>query len=132
MNKLPIILLAAILMAGISCSKKKSHTLRGEARMLYSESLDTTRAYIDSISNAADSSTLLSLCERYDEAITRLNYGYPPGTDYEISEGENDTLMNLFSRFISVRDSLLYALGRLPAEEPDSAMTCISHDGQSK
>ena len=69
---------------------------------------------------ATDSSTLLSLCERYDDTITRLNYEYKAGADYEMSEGENDTLTNLTFRFISLRDSLLQRYANPAKIDPDS------------
>lgn len=102
-----IILFCAILTGTWSCVKKREHTLRGEAKELYVESKRITSIYLDSMSKAKDSTTLLGLCERYDEAITRLNYEHIAGADYEISEGENDTLTNLNDRFVALRDSLL-------------------------
>lgn len=114
-----IILLCAILTGTWSCVKKREHTLRGEAKELYVESKRITNIYLDSMSKAKDSTMLLGLCERYDEAITRLNYEHIAGADYEISEGENDTLTNLNDRFVALRDSLLYSYAH-NSIKPDS------------
>lgn len=92
-----------------SCNEKKDGSLRNDARDLYIESLKITNIYIDSIFNSKDSTTLLSLCSRYDEALTKLNYKYAAGADYKISEGENDTLITMSDRLIFLRDSLLDA-----------------------
>lgn len=103
-----MILLVALITGVASCVRKSEISLRGEARELYLESRRITGIYLDSISKAQDSASLLGMCERYDEAITRLNYSHAAGADYDISEGENDTLINLSGRFIALRDSLLY------------------------
>lgn len=109
-----------------SCEKKKVNTMREPARELYLKSVAMSTKYINSISDAKDSTTLLALFERYDNDITNLNYSYPAGADYELAEGENDTLKNLSARIIHLRDSLLYAYAHpLPADtlttqHPDS------------
>ncbi|MDE7437090.1 MAG: hypothetical protein K2M93_01265 [Muribaculaceae bacterium] len=100
-----------------SCEKKKVNTLREPARELYLKSVALSTKYIDSISHAKDSTILLALFDRYDNDITNLNYSYPAGADYELAEGENDTLKNLSTRIIHLRDSLLYAYAHpLPAD----------------
>lgn len=114
-----------------SCVKNKNNSLRVEARELYTESLNLANIYVDSISKAKDSTTLLGICERYDNILTKLNYSYSAGADYEMSEGENDTLTNLSNRFVAIRDSLLYAFAHPPVAEGDSATTLISQELQS-
>lgn len=58
---------------------------------------------------ASDSATLLELNERFEHALTNLNFKFPAETCLEISEGENDTLTNLTEKIIILRDSLLYS-----------------------
>lgn len=100
-----------------SCEKKNVNTMREPARELYLKSVALSSNYIDSISHAKDSTALLGLVDRYDNAVTNLNYSYPAGADYELAEGENDTLKNLSTRIIFLRDSLLYAYAHpLPAD----------------
>ena len=118
-KKYPVILasLLVISIIFVSCAKKKENTLRNDARELYLKSVDVTSVYIDSIRQAKDSTTLLDLLNRYDHRITNLNYDYPPGADYELAEGENDTLKNLSDRIVYLRDSLLVAYsGKLPTD----------------
>lgn len=124
-------LLAVLIMPVLSCEKKKSHSLRDDARALYEQSISIVRKYTDSISAAKDSASLLSLFSRYDDAVTRLNYSCPAGAAYEITEGENDTLTNLSLRLISLKDSLLASYAQRLEELPDSAMTLISQEAQS-
>lgn len=104
-----ILAVSIMTMTASSCIQKKERSLRGDARELYVKSRRITEAYLDSMASAKDSASLLSLCTGFDDAITKLNYEYSAGADYEISEGENDTLATLTTRFISIRDSLLHA-----------------------
>lgn len=119
-----VLLLSCVAMS--SCEKKKVNTMREPARDLYLKSVSLTTKYIDSISHAKDTTSLLDLFNRYDQAVTNLNYSYPAGADYELAEGENDTLKNLSARIIFLRDSLLYAYAHpfrpdtIPVENPDS------------
>lgn len=110
-----------------ACAKQKENTSRIKARDLFIKTMALSNKYIDSIGNASDSTILLELIDRYDNSITAINYKYPAGTDYDLAEGENDTLKNLSSRIITLRDSLLkaYSIKTLPsdsinAESPDS------------
>ncbi len=118
-NLFYVIVFCCVLAGSFSCAKKKENILRGEARELYIESQRITNLYLDSMSKAKDSTNLLGLCKRYDEAITSLNYEHKAGADYEISEGENDTLTNLNDRFVTLRDSLLYSYAH-NSIKPDS------------
>lgn len=94
------------------CIKKTDRSLRKEARELYLKSLSLSNKYLDSLARCRDTATLLGIAERYDHAVTSLNYKYPAGTDYEISEGENDTLTGLTLRFITLRDSMLLVFSK--------------------
>lgn len=91
-----------------ACSETKTDPAEEKAKELYKNSVDLTRNYIDSISAATDSVALLGMNERFDEAMTELNYRYSPNVALKITEGENDTLVNLTDRYVAVRDSLLY------------------------
>lgn len=108
MKKIIFISLFIAITAGLAgCMRKKDNSRRAEAHDLFVKSMDMAERYTDSIARCGDSATLLALCRRYDAALTRLNYSYPAGTDYEISEGENDTLQNLTDKYVLLRDSLL-------------------------
>lgn len=108
MKRVLLISLLFTIASGMTgCMKKKENSRRADARDLFVKSMNMAERYTDSIARCGDSATLLALCRRYDAALTRLNYTYPAGTDYEISEGENDTLLNLTSRYVTLRDSLL-------------------------
>lgn len=119
MKKLICLLLAISMVVTIgSCRKKVENSLRVEANDLFLKSRELTSSYIDSIRSSKDSTTLLLLYQNFENEITRLNYNYGAGVDYEMTEGENDTLVMLNKRMVYLRDSLLfsYAHPSLPAD----------------
>lgn len=66
--------------------------------------------YIDSIENCTDSLTLQNLRRNFDNKITSLNFEFPPDTDLDMSEEENDSLIVLYKKMKSSilhRDSVI-------------------------
>lgn len=106
-----------------SCVRKESHSLRDEAIALYNDSRQLTETYIDSIENAGDSATLLGIASRFEEKLAKVNFHYPANTDLEITEDENDTLSTLTTRYVFLRDSLLYRFAHPILLRPDSTQT---------
>lgn len=107
---LPSLFIAMIVAANLfSCSGKQENKARLDARSLYESDAAMLTSYIDSISSAPDSTTLLRLCREFEKKITDLNYNYSPAADRAISEAENDTLIMLVDRYVAIRDSLLYS-----------------------
>lgn len=120
MKKLAYLCIAVMMiLAAGGCGRRADNTARKNARDLYLKSSKLLRAYADSMEAAKDSATLLALEARLNDSMTRLNFEYPTETDLEISEGENDTLVNLTSRCVLLRDSMLYVYAH-PAMETDS------------
>lgn len=115
-------ILAIILIAGSACNTKQDNSARPEARSLYESDARILRNYIDSIYAAPDSARLLSLCREMDKKITEINCNHSPAADRSISEAENDTLIMLVNRYVTLRDSLLYRFAH-PIEPADSAAT---------
>ncbi|MDE6297166.1 MAG: hypothetical protein K2L89_04905, partial [Muribaculaceae bacterium] len=108
-----------ILLIATGCKKPVVNNHRGDAVNLYKKSISLIKLYTDSFASAQDSATLLELNERFESALTNLNFKFPAETCLEISEGENDTLTNLTERIIILRDSLLYSYAH-PIEASDS------------
>lgn len=92
----------------LSCGNNDEKSRKPEARTLYEKSLQISKLYLDSLKFAKDSAEVERLSKAYEEAITNLNYSYPPDLGLEISEGENDTLTNITLKYVALRDSLLY------------------------
>lgn len=103
-----VLFVALLLLTG--CTGGNINSRDPQARQLYDKSVRLTREYIDSLHHAKDSAAIFRINREYDKAITNLNYDYPAETDFQISEGENDTLTSLNERYVHLRDSLLYRL----------------------
>lgn len=110
--------LAAMLILYISsCGKKVEEDSRGDAKGLYKRTCSLTQAYIDSISVAKDTLELNDLLDRYEERVDALNMEVESETDFKLTEGENDTIIQLLERLSHVRRERLRALGAtLPAD----------------
>lgn len=102
------------------CGSKGDGGRAANARALFERSVRLNALYTDSLRGARDSATILRLSSGYEEALTSLNFEYPAGTDPDMSEGENDTLINLTLRFVALRDSLLYRLAHPLVLRPDT------------
>lgn len=98
----PIVLLFILL----SCTNNKQSSHRINAYNLYSDCKNLNIRYIDSLVHARDSNRIEYLLHNLEESLTSANYKYPSDTDLYITEGENDTLINLNKRIIIIRDSL--------------------------
>lgn len=97
---------------------------RTAADNLYSRIISITRRYTDSIGSAKDSTTLFGLIDRYEERIVKINYDALPDTDFNLTEGQNDTISLWMDSLLSVKVRRLYELGHpepLPADTVGSA-----------
>lgn len=120
-----LLYLIAVMMSGIciftACNHKNgSQDIRIDSRNLFLNSRKIAHVYIDSLLIAKDSSVVTQLFVNYDDAITRLNYSYRAGADYDLTEGENDTLTLLSQRIIFLRDSLLESFAKKNIIQTDS------------
>lgn len=116
-----IIYVIAISLIGLvveSCQEKRPDEGRENGTQLYNRSVALTRQYIDSLRGAKDSAAVHGLSERYEEALTHLQFEYPAETYLQIEEGKNDTLTRLTLRYAELRDSLLRRMGSI--EKSDS------------
>ncbi len=121
MRVLPCVALACVAgMTVTGCGPKKDYGRSEAARSLYERCLSTTMLYTDSLRDARDSATVLRLSACLDYELARINYVFPPDTDLDVSEGENDTLTNLTDKFVLLRDSLLYRFAHPLVLRPDS------------
>ncbi len=103
MNLKPLIIIGVPFLLCPSCAEKKTETLSPEARDLFRKSSDLIRSYTDSIGKAKDSVTWAAIDRRFEDRLTKLNYSYPPDTDLHLSQGENDTLFALTTRYVKAR-----------------------------
>lgn len=112
-----ITVLAAALtlaMTAGGCRQKSGDRKRPDAKLLYKESVELGKRYIDSINAAPDSATVERLRDAYDEEATKINYSYPPDTYLSISESENEVLARITSNLLATIHNRQRALGARP------------------
>lgn len=121
MRRFPLfsVIFALVIFSFSQCTSKPDNTKRLQARALYTESVRMIKHFSDSMRSASDSARVEELAERFMHDLTALNFKFPTDTDLEMSEGENDTLINLTERYILLRDSMLHAFAH-PVELSDS------------
>lgn len=115
-------MLAILTLICWSCRQEDHNSKRVQAVNLYYKSVSLLNLYTDSLSHAGDSVAVIRLSDRLNNQLALLNFEFPSETDFEITEGENDTLMSLTEKYVLLRDSLLYAFAH-PAVSPDSLAT---------
>ena len=103
------IYLAAILgmTAMLSCHRNNNEGNHEVARQLFMKSMYLTEEYIDSLEQAKDSAAVNRMVEDFNLKITTVNYEFPPDTDLDLSEEENDSLIRMFKRIDSTVDKKL-------------------------
>lgn len=87
----------------MSCNNKEKKINYEEAMSLYEKSIVLYNSYIDSVSQATDSTEYFRLLNNFDEIFTKLNYEFTADTDLLLSEEENDSLISLSKRYSEIR-----------------------------
>ena len=94
-----------------SCKKEHTQNSHAEAERLFHDIHKVTLLYTDSILNARDSISLFELMNRYEEKLEEVNYAALPDTDYNLTEGENDTIKMAMDSLVSAKVRRLRELG---------------------
>lgn len=90
-------------LAMVACRSKPVVDTRDESERLFRASMTLASAYTDSITAATDSAGAQELYRRFSAKMDSLNFSVPADTDLLLTEGENDTLVNLI---LGVRKAL--------------------------
>ena len=99
-----IFLSSLFIFIGLSCTSEKKETQTQPYDELFVKSSEIYKMAIDSIKNVNDSASFYSVIENLDNKLTKLYYDFPAGTDYSLSEEENDSLIKLSQEFILERN----------------------------
>lgn len=86
-------------------------TQRQLANKLFEQSVRLAGIYIDSMSTAKDSASVLRLAANYEDRVTRLNFKYPSETFIHFTEDQNDTLAKQTERLVKLKTSKLEIFG---------------------
>ena len=71
------------------------NTKSEEARQLFQESSELIMDITSKMQTASDSITLDSLSQYLEKRLTDVNFSFPPETDYQLTEEENDSIFKL-------------------------------------
>lgn len=115
-----------------SCKENKNTLNHDHARELFIKSMYLAEKCIDSIENAADSATIIRILDNFNTQLTAVNYQFPPDTDLELSEEENDSLIRLFKRLDSTTRTRYKKISGNDDCDSISAETLISDSVQTK
>lgn len=110
------LLYVVTLMTGLfilgACQEKKPTPQETAAPELYRSVVGVLRGYSDSIARAKDSAGVNRLMERLTEELTGINFNQPANTDWSLSEDENDSIYQLTTRLMKLRDERLKKLSK--------------------
>lgn len=110
MRNLSIFAIALMAMTILfSCHGHNNQGNHEVARQLFMKSMYLTEEYIDSLEHAKDSAAVNRMVENFNLKITTVNYQFPPDTDLDLSEEENDSLIRMFKRIDSTVSNKLKA-----------------------
>lgn len=122
-----LLLLAAALLLAAGCAKPSQgddNRLRDD---LYRQVCALTRTYADSMRAATDSATVSGLMERYGQRLSEINMKFPPATDMELEEDQNDTIYMLTQRLIAARDKALMPRDTVAADTTSAVTAAEQH-----
>ena len=98
-----VVLLVSALLSVVACQPKPVVEMGDESERLFRDSTSLASTYADSITAAADSAEAQEIYRRFGAKMDSLNFSVPADTDLLLTEGENDTLVNLI---LGVRKAL--------------------------
>lgn len=119
---------SVILFTGWSCGRSHQEGENSEAFQLFSAIRELNMKYIDSLVVAKDSNQVNKLTQTYEERMVKINFSYSPDTDLLMTEGQNDTIVALTSRFALIRDSLLYRFSNPILAQPADSTVVAAPD----
>lgn len=105
MNKGRIFVVLSLALVGCAAIEEKEN--RSAADNLFNKSVELIKLFTDSLSSASDSVAVYRILGNYDHDISKLNYEFPPDTDYLLTEEENDSLIKLMDNMIKIKKDKL-------------------------
>lgn len=106
-----------------ACTREKNDDNSQEAMSLYERTCQLTRQYIDSIKMAKDSTQVANLIDRYETALDKMNFDVSPDTDFDLTEGQNDTINMLMEQMSAVRHARLNAMAIREENAPSDSLS---------
>lgn len=92
------------------CNHKEDPSKDFESRDLFEKSVVLIKRTTANIEIAQDSIKVDSLLKLFEKQITDLNFSYPPETDLQLTEEDNDSLFGLLNNMQKIREQRLLDL----------------------
>jgi hypothetical protein len=105
-----LVIVSLIMVIGVGCSHDDDSSAKLKADDLFIKSCKLTESYCNKLKHAPDSASVAAIMEEYRERITKLNLQYPQDTDVLLTEGQNDTLVMLTNKLLTIRNQRLAPL----------------------
>ena len=93
------------------------------ANKMYDDLCSLVIAYNDSLNQSSDSVHIENMILDYERKLTEIVFSYPPNTDLNMTNGQQDTLSQLTDKFIELKKIKILATSNI---ESDSIRYSIS------
>ena len=104
----------------ISCSAAHKNENERKAKDLFEQSANLILEFREKIVLSTDSIVLDSIYEDFDKRLTDINFSFPPLTDIQLTEQENDSLATLLKSLSNARLDKLKEFGKKHKTNLDS------------
>ena len=81
------------------CAEKNKEVKERASTLLFSEISQLYKTYTDSVETSNSIEEINFYKENFEKKITDINYSYPPNTDLEMTEEENDSIIKLNKKY---------------------------------
>lgn len=81
-----------------------------EVRQLYGELCAAYRSYTDSLATASDTVSRLRIADALSESLRKVYASHSPDLDQQLTQGQNDTLWMLASKYMKLRNERIGSL----------------------
>lgn len=121
LSKVYLLAMVPVLLA--ACEQKTPPTAaETDAPRLYAEQVRLLDSYTAKMRAAVDSADIELVFNQLNSRIDSINHTVAPDTDLQLSEAQNDTLLQKMNAFLEAKNNRLKGLGRrdtIPEEETD-------------
>lgn len=93
-----------------SCEAHNDGSQIDDTNRLYHNLCKITIAYTDSLANARDTTDIQRIVANYELAFEKACFDVPPDTDFNMSEGKNDTIKILQDKFLNTKTEMSHRI----------------------
>lgn len=104
------------------CNKNKGADLPDPASELFISSANAILEFTKQLEHAKDSLEVDSISIQFEKELIRINFSFPPQTDYKISEQDNDSLYKLLTGWRIAKDNVLNRLSKFKTDSLEYQM----------